>query len=91
MNIEELKRLINKHNDIPETNKNWDGRIMSYKNDYIEVIRLDDSNKHNAIDYTKLDRCGALFIVQNNLFHIYLTLSHFKKSIWLTFHLCQEA
>lgn len=52
---------------------------MSYKNDYIEVIRLDDSNKHNAIDYTKLDKMWSIVYRAKQPFSHLLNFKSFQK------------
>lgn len=60
MKIEELKQVLNLFNDISETNKHWEGRQMFYENDYIKIVRLDDSNRHNKYNYNKLDKMWSI-------------------------------
>lgn len=75
MSIEELKYILDDFNDIPETNRYWCGREMSYENDYIKVIRLDDSNRHNKHNYNKLDKMWSIVYCAKQPF---LHLPNFK-------------
>lgn len=68
MNIKELRKKINEFNDIPETNKNWDSREMNYENEYILVVSLDDSNKHNFADYNKFDKMWSIIYLEKQSF-----------------------
>ena len=75
MNIEVLKQILHSYNDIIETNKHWDSRPMTYENEYIKVVSLDDSNKHNSEDYNKYDKMWSIVYSMKQTF---INLENFK-------------
>lgn len=75
MNKEELKQILNSFNNIIETNKHWDSRSMTYENDYIKVVSLDDSNKHNSKNYNNFDKMWSIIYSEKKSF---INLENFK-------------
>lgn len=79
MKIEELEQTLKDFNNIPETNKHWNSRIMSYENEYINVVSLDDSNKHNIIDYDKFDKMWSIIYHEKKNFSHLSNYNVFKN------------
>ncbi len=75
MNIEILKQILYIYNNILETNKCWNSRPMTYENDYIKVVSLDDSNNHNSEDYNKFNKMWSIVYSEKQSF---IKLENFK-------------
>ena len=75
MKIEGLRQILNDFNDIPETNKHWNSRVMDYENEYIRVVSLDDSNKHTSENYSKFDKMWSIIYSEKQSF---INLPSFK-------------